>query len=96
MEVMAQESPWWVYFVKCADNSLYTGITTDLNRRVRQHNGELVGGARYTQARRPVELVYAEPCENRSKASAVEYQLRKLPKLKKQALIQTYIREQKE
>ena len=45
---------WWVYLVQCSDQSLYVGITTDLNRRLQEHNGETRGGARYTRARRPV------------------------------------------
>jgi putative endonuclease len=96
MNEMPERSQWWVYFVCCADNSLYTGITTDLNRRLRQHNGEIVGGARYTSARRPVGLVYATLSDSRSSASALEYKLRKLPKAKKLALISQYIKEQQE
>ena len=59
---------WFVYLVKCADGTFYTGVTTDLVRRVRQHNGEIVGGANYTRARRPVALAWCEACENRSVA----------------------------
>ncbi len=76
-------SEWWVYLVECADKSLYTGVTTSLKRRIRQHNGELVGGARYTAARRPVELVYAESSSDRSMAGKREYQLRKSPRSEK-------------
>ena len=53
-----QADGWWVYLVRCSDQTLYSGVTVDLTRRVRQHNGELVGGARYTRGRRPVELVW--------------------------------------
>lgn len=87
-----QDSPatlpsWRVYFVRCADGTLYTGITTELLRRVRQHNGELSGGARYTASRRPVELVYSQTCDTRSEAAKAEYRLRRLPKKEKLALI---------
>jgi putative endonuclease len=78
---------WWVYLVECNDGTLYTGITTDLTRRLRQHNGEIVGGAKYTAARRPVYLKYKEPCEDRSAASKREYAIRKLPTVRKRRLL---------
>jgi putative endonuclease len=96
MQIMKAKSQWWVYFVCCADNSFYTGITTDLIRRVRQHNGELVGGARYTRARQPVSLAYAVKSDTRSSASALEYKLRKLPKATKLTLVEQYQQEQQE
>ncbi|MGM0525936.1 MAG: GIY-YIG nuclease family protein [Pseudomonadota bacterium] len=77
---------WKVYLVKCADSSLYCGITTDLERRVKQHNGELVGGARYTRSRRPVTVVYQESHDSRSSATSRERQLKRLPVKAKQAL----------
>lgn len=80
---MSKKPHWYVYIVQCTDNTLYTGITTDLKRRLRQHNGELAGGAKYTQARRPVTLIYSEPAENRAAASQREYQIRKLSKKEK-------------
>lgn len=85
---------WNVYFVKCKDGSLYTGISSDIERRLAQHNGLLAGGARYTAARRPVELVYVEQAEDRSAASKREYVLRKLTRAKKLALADTYLKEQ--
>ncbi len=79
-------SAWFVYILKCADGTLYTGITTDLERRVSEHNdGKL--GARYTRARRPVQLVYTASFLNRSEASVAEAQIKKLSRRKKQALI---------
>ncbi len=79
-------SSWWVYMVRCADNTLYTGITTDLLRRVAEHN-DGPAGARYTRARRPVVLAYQEPCEDRSSASKREYQIKKLSPGNKQKLL---------
>ena len=79
---------WYVYMLRCADGTLYTGIATDVKRRVAEHNDE--GGrlgARYTRARRPVELVYQEPAANRSEAGKREYQVKQLPREEKQALI---------
>jgi len=87
---MTTKTQWWVYFVECRDGTLYTGISTDLERRLRQHNGDIAGGAKYTQARRPVVLVYCEPSEDRSQASRREYQLRKKTKAEKLRLILAY------
>ncbi|NQZ80618.1 MAG: GIY-YIG nuclease family protein [Saccharospirillaceae bacterium] len=80
-------SPWFVYLLRCADNSLYGGITTDLNRRLSEHNDSNKLGAKYTRARRPVCLVYAEQCTNRQSASIREYQLKKLKKGQKEQLV---------
>ncbi len=77
---------WIVYMVECSDRTLYTGITTDLARRLAEHNGS-GKGARYTRSRQPVTLVYSESQPDRSTASAREYQIRILPRAAKQALI---------
>ena len=77
---------WCVYLLLCSDGSFYTGVTTDLKRRIRQHNGEIVGGANYTRSRRPVALAWFEACENRSVAQQREYVLRRSPRLAKQRL----------
>jgi len=79
-------SEWYVYLMRCADDSFYTGVTTDPERRLRQHNGELVGGARYTRARRPVQLVYQERCASRQEACQREYRLRRLSAREKRRL----------
>jgi len=78
---------WSVYLLRCADNTLYCGITTNLSKRLRQHNGELVGGAKYTKVRQPCELVYSEKAENRSQASKRECAIKKLSKQAKEELI---------
>ena len=75
-----------VYILKCADETLYTGITTDIKRRVEEHNGSQKG-AKYTKLRRPVELVYSEESENRSTASKREYAIKKLSRAEKLELI---------
>ena len=67
---------WFVYLVRCADSSFYTGVTTNLARRLRQHNGEIAGGAGYTRGRRPVCLVWSEACIDRSHAQRREYVVR--------------------
>jgi len=78
---------WYIYIVRCADNTLYTGVTTDIARRVREHNGEVSRGARYTIAKRPVALVYTETAENRSQALKREATIKKLTRHKKEQLI---------
>lgn len=82
-----KDKTWSVYLLRCADNSLYCGITNNLNKRLKQHNGELVGGAKYTKTRQPCELVYTEKMENRSSASQREYQIKRLTKPQKERLI---------
>lgn len=74
---MGKSALWSVYIVRCADNSLYTGITTDPARRVKEHNNGGLG-AKYTRARRPVNLVYVEIVENRSDATKREHQIKNL------------------
>lgn len=72
--------------LRCSDNTLYTGITTNLKRRVAEHNGEDSGkgkGAKYTKSRRPVEIVYKKRCKDRSSAAQGEAALRKLTREEK-------------
>lgn len=78
--------PWYVYILHCRDRSYYTGITTDLARRLAEHNSAR-GGARYTRPRRPVELVYFEPAVSRSKATSRENQIKKLTAQAKKQLV---------
>lgn len=82
-------SSWYVYMLRCADGTLYSGITTDLKRRAAEHNGETGKGkgAKYTAARRPVELVYKRRCKDRSSAASAEAALRKLTRSEKTKLI---------
>jgi putative endonuclease len=78
---------WSVYVLRCADNSLYTGVALDVNKRLDEHNGITKNGAKYTHARRPVELVYQEHADSRSDACKREYVIRKLKKSQKEKLI---------
>ena len=78
---------WYVYVLLCADNSLYCGITTNLKKRLKQHNGEIKGGAKYTRGRRPCRFVYIKKAMNRSTASKLEYQFKQLSRKKKIDLI---------
>lgn len=78
-----------LYILQCADKTLYTGITTDLNRRVMEHN-ESSRGAKYTSARRPVKLVYTKKFKDRSHASVAEANIKKLNRMQKLELIKSY------
>jgi putative endonuclease len=78
---------WIVYILRCADDSLYTGITTDLERRVVEHNSDNKKGAKYTRVRRPVTPVYQESRDNRAMASRREYEIKKLTRSEKKQLI---------
>lgn len=73
---------YYVYILKCADKTLYTGITTDLTRRAGEHNLSKLG-AKYTRSRRPVELVYSKRFKNRSNASKEEARIKKLTRAEK-------------
>jgi putative endonuclease len=77
---------YFVYILSCNDQTLYTGITTDLQRRLSEHNNS-DKGAKYTKLRRPVSLVYSEEVENRSFASKREYEIKQLSRNKKIELI---------
>ena len=78
---------WFVYIIEGSDDKLYTGITTDLLRRWRQHSGEIRNGAKYFRGRKPRELVYWEIWETRSEASKREAQIKKFDRAKKLELI---------
>lgn len=79
-------SSWHVYIVRCADDTLYTGIARDVERRIAEHNAGNAA-ASYTRARRPVVLVYREAASDRSAASKREYQIKQLSRAEKLALI---------
>jgi len=82
---------YFLYILKCADQTLYTGITTDLKRRVVEHNSSKLG-ARYTASRRPVKLVYSKKFKNRSTASCEEARIKKMNRPAKLELIKLKIR----
>ena len=77
---------YYLYILQCADDTLYTGITTDLSRRVAEHNNRKLG-AKYTAARRPVKLVYSKKFATRSAALKAEAGIKKLKKAEKLELI---------
>ena len=78
---------WALYIIECSDLTYYTGITTEVERRIKEHNAGK--GAKYTQGRAPVKLVYTEYFENRSSASKRECEVKSLSKAKKKTLIES-------
>lgn len=85
-QTAAQQS-WFVYLVQTGKGMLYTGISTDPERRLRQHQGELIGGAKALRGKGPLTLVWQQLAPNRSLASSLEYQLKQLKKADKKRLI---------
>lgn len=81
---------YFVYILECKDGTLYTGITTDVKRRVLEHNGKDGNGklgAKYTKARRPVKLMYSKKFPDRASASSEEFRIKSLKRLEKLKLI---------
>ena len=77
---------WYLYILKCKDNTFYTGVTTDLKRRVLEHNTSKLG-AKYTRGRRPVKLVYSKRKKNKSYAQIEEAKIKKMSRAKKIKII---------
>jgi putative endonuclease len=86
MTSSGSRAAWAVYMLRCADGTLYTGITTDVTRRLAEHNGAGGLGARYTRSRRPVELVYVEKAASRAAAARREAVIKRLDRVRKLAL----------
>jgi putative endonuclease len=80
-------APWFCYLLACADGTLYTGITTDLARREAMHNAGTA--SKYTRARRPARIVWAEPHPDRGAASRREARVRRMPAAAKRALVES-------
>ena len=80
---------YYLYILQCVDKSLYTGITVNLAKRLKEHNHSKLG-AKYTMARRPVKIVYSKKFRNRSSASKAEIQIKKLSREEKIELIKKY------
>jgi putative endonuclease len=80
---------YYFYMLRCSDNSLYSGITNNLDRRLKEHNSSTSRSAKYTRAKQPVKLVYTEEFPTIQQAMAREREIKKWPKAKKEALINT-------
>lgn len=83
---MNSEQCWYVYILVCRDQTLYTGSTPDVEKRLAKHNAGQ--GAKYTAARKPVQLIYSENCASKSEALKRELQIKKLSRAEKLNLIQ--------
>lgn len=81
------ERKWYLYILRCADNTLYTGITTDVEKRLEAHRSGK--GAKYTRGRTPLELVYEEECENHSHALKRELEIKALTRTEKEKIIES-------
>jgi putative endonuclease len=81
---------YFVYILLCSDGTFYIGKTTDIERRLRKHNGEIKGGAKYTRSRRPVRLVYSEEYTTVTEALKREYFLKQLTRSEKEKLISSH------
>lgn len=77
---------WWVYLLRCADDTLYIGLARHLAARLDQHNRDDRLGARYTRGRRPVALFLASPCADRRAAAQLEWRVKRLSRAQKSAL----------
>lgn len=84
-----KKQDWFVYILQCSDKTLYTGVTTNIERRIEEHNTGSKG-AKYTAARRPVKLVYSEQLDSRSEAQQREHQIKSLTRQQKKQLIDMY------
>lgn len=80
---------WYVYIVECSDTTYYTGVTTDLTRRLHEHNCT-IKGAKYTRCRRPVTLIYYEKSDSRQNACKREYAIKKMNPAHKKNLVQLF------
>lgn len=80
------EHGWYLYILRCKDNTLYTGITTDVEKRLEAHRSGK--GAKYTRGRTPLELVYRERCTDHSHALKREWEVKQLTRSEKEKLIE--------
>ena len=81
------QNNWLIYILECRDGSLYCGITNNLEKRLKQHKGEIKGGAKYTRSHWPCKLVYKEKSASRSEAAQREVVIKNMSRDEKQALI---------
>jgi len=89
MDIKPQKN-WLIYILECGDGSFYCGITNNIERRLKQHKGEIKGGAKYTRSHWPCKLVYEEKSASRSKASQREAIIKKMSKVEKRTLISSF------
>ncbi len=81
---------WIIYLLECGDKTLYCGITNNIENRLKQHMGELSGGAKYTRSRKPLKVVYQEEVNSRSEALKRELIIKKMSRITKLNLVTNY------
>ena len=81
---------WIIYLLECGDKTLYCGITNNIENRLKQHMGELPGGAKYTRSRKPLKVVYQEEVNSRSEALKRELIIKKMSRITKLNLVTNY------
>jgi putative endonuclease len=84
---------WFVYIVRCADDTLYTGIARDVERRIEEHNSNDLLAASYTRSRRPVALAYKEAAETRSAALKREYEIKQMTRQEKDEFLRANLQD---
>ena len=84
------QNNWLIYILECVDGSLYCGITNNIEKRLKQHKGEIIGGAKYTRSHWPCKLVYEEKSTSRSEALKREAIIKKMSKVEKQTLVNSF------
>jgi putative endonuclease len=84
---MKPQPVWVIYMIRCGDNSLYTGITTDADRRFTEHQGQGPKSAKYLRGKGPLELVFTAPAGTKSEATRLERRLKKCSKATKEKLV---------
>lgn len=82
------EHNWYLYVLRCGDGTLYTGITTNIEKRLAAHRAGK--GAKYTRGRAPLELIYRELCSSHSDALKKEYRFKQLPRAEKEGIIASW------
>ena len=80
------DKPWYLYILRCGDDTLYTGITTDVEKRLEAHRAGK--GAKYTRGRSPLEVVYREECATHSDALKRELEIKRLTRAEKEEMIE--------
>ncbi|MFN8369043.1 MAG: GIY-YIG nuclease family protein [Bacteriovoracaceae bacterium] len=84
---MIKENPWYVYIIETDKGFYYTGITTDIDRRFKEHKSNKKKGARFFRSSKPIKIIYFEKYENRSLATKREIEIKKMTKLQKVLLV---------
>jgi len=85
--MVVKSKNYYIYVLRCLDNSLYTGITTDVKRRFEEHTTRRSSAEKYTRSRKPYSIEIVWSCSSRSEASKLEYAFKKLSKIKKEEII---------